>query len=169
MRQTLGLVIGGLVFTSLGWSAQKASTMVSAYTDATYGFTIHAPSFPKATRGTVVPLMMYAPPEDQFATNVNVGVQSVQMSRKAYRDASVAQFQKLGFKINSERNTTVSGKDAIFWDYEGTMAGRSMRFLALAVMDRDRVIVATGTALRENFPRYEPAFRTCLDSFRITR
>jgi hypothetical protein len=168
MRRVAEVVIAGLVSTSLVLAAQKPVNQAT-YTDPNYGFTIQAPRFARASKGNVIPVMMYAPAEDQFASNVNVMIQNVTISRKAYRDLSLQQFEQLGYRLNSERLLKVSGKDALLWDYQGTMEGKSMRFLVLAVIDAKRVYLTTGTAPREKFSKYEAAFRASLMSFRLNR
>ena len=168
VRKAIGLMTLGLVASSLVLAAQKPGNHAT-YTDPNYGFTIQAPRFAKAATGSVAPVMMYAPAEDQFASNVNVLVQNVTMSRQAYRDLSVRQFEQLGYKTISERLLTVAGKDAILWDNQATMGGKPMRFLSLAVIDTKRVYLITGTAPLEKFAKYEAAFRGSLMSFRLDR
>jgi hypothetical protein len=116
-----------------------------------------------------MPIAMAGPARSGFASNVNVTVQRVTTSREKFRDLSVKQFQMLRFKINSEQNLTISGKDAILFDYEGNMEGKDLRFLALAVVDTDRVFLTTCTALKSRFQEDEPEFRACLDSFKLAQ
>jgi hypothetical protein len=170
MRTLLVLAIGGFLVVGLAWPAARTARRPSSYNDGTYGFAITPPRFPAAARGTnITPVILYAPPENGFASNVNVVIQNASMSRQAYRNLSVQQFQQLGYTVNSERNLTVSGRDAILFDYEGTLQGRDLRFLALAVLDTDRILLVTGTAPRESFKKYEPGFRAAIGSFRVAR
>lgn len=148
--------------------AEQAEPARSTYTDASYGFTIRAPAFPKAPKGTgAMVVTMMAPPENMFASNVNVMVQNVSMKREAYRDLSRGQFKAMGYNVHTERELEVSGRDAVLWDYEGKVGGRELRWLTLAVMDKERVCLVTCTGLKDGFEKYEKEFRACLDSFRL--
>jgi hypothetical protein len=49
------------------------------------------------------------------------------------------------------------------------MEGKDLRFLALAVVDTDRVFLTTCTALKSRFQEDEPEFRACLDSFKLAQ
>jgi hypothetical protein len=170
MRVLFGLVVTFFIGVSLAWPAARTAQRLSTYTDGEYGFSINAPRFPESgTAATVNRLSLYAPAENGFACNVGVIIHRVAMSRQAYRDLSVRQFEQLGYTVNSEKNLTVSGKDAILFDYEGTVQGRELRFLGLAVMDTDRVFLVTATAPKASFKKYEPGFRTAIESFRLRR
>jgi hypothetical protein len=170
MRTIPALLLGSLIMASAVLASGRTASRTSEYSDAVYGFSLNAPQFPKPQSGkNVIAVVMQAPVEDGFAANVNVMVQAASMSRKAYRDLSVRQFRQLGFKVNSERTMTVSGREAVLFDYEGLMNGREMRFLALAVPDKNRVFVVTGTAPKERFQAYEPAFHASIQSFRLAQ
>jgi hypothetical protein len=135
--------------------------------DVNHGFAIFAPNFPKVPKQTVIPVMFTGPAEGGFSSNVNITIQPVSTTRKAYHDQSLREFGQLGFKLNSSRDVTVSGKDAIRLDYEGKASGKDLHFLSLAVFDKDRVILVTCTALPDSFAAVEPEFNACLDSFRL--
>jgi hypothetical protein len=168
MRTTSWVVFAAATGVFLACTVVAAVRGPSVYQDSVYGFSINAPAFPAAGKGAnVVPVVMMAPADEGFSSNVNVSVQTVAVSRDAYRDLSTAQFKQAGWKVNAQRNATVSGKDAIFWDYEGTQGGKELRWLALTVVDTDRVYIITCTALKEAFPKYEKEFQACLNSFRL--
>ncbi len=95
--------------------------------------------------------------------------QATTTTRKAYRDLSIGQFEQLKFKLNSEKELTVSGRDALRLDYEGTVpqGGKEYHFLALAVIDKERVVLVTCTALPENFAAVEPEFQACIASLKF--
>ncbi len=168
MRSRIAVAIVILVSLTVLLGAEGPEQQACTYTDALYGFTIQAPQFPEAPAGTgVIPVMMYAPAESGFATNVHVMVQRVAMTRQQYRETSLAEFKGMGLKVNSDTDTTVSGRDALIVDYEGKMAGRELRWLALAVVDKEQVLLVTCTAPKDSFEKYEKGFRACLDSFHL--
>ena len=95
-------------------------------------------------------------------------VQATRTTLQADLDSSLGQFKQLNIKVNSERRLKVSGLDAIELDYQGNVAGdRELRFFALTVIDKDRVILVTYTATPESFPKLEPEFRASLASFKL--
>jgi hypothetical protein len=167
MRKILGLAAFVLVSLGVVWAAQDPPVKRSAYMDVNHGFAIFAPNFPRAPKQTVIPVMFTGPAEAGFSSNVNITIQAATLTRKMYRDQSLAQFRQLGFKVNSDRDVTVSGKDAIRLDYEGKAVGKDLHFLALAVIDKDREILVTCTATPEGFSAVESEFKACLDSFRL--
>ncbi len=135
---------------------------------AARGFSLTAPAFPAPAGGDptarVIPL---GPGTDGFAPNANIVVQANDVSLDAYIEASVEQFGATGFRLNGMVRTKVSGRDAVQFDYEGIRQGTAFRWLALAVADAGRVILATCTARREDFGRHEAGMRACLESFRV--
>jgi hypothetical protein len=169
MRKLVGLTLLVLVSLSVVLAAQNPAATRSAYMDVNYGFALFAPKFPKATNQNVTPVIFTGPGEAGFSSNVNVTILPLpaNTTRKAYHDQSLNEFRQAGLKVNSERNVTVSGKDAIRFDYEGQARGKNLHFLSLAVIDRDRVIVVTCAATAEAFPAIEPEFSACLDSFKL--
>jgi hypothetical protein len=159
---------GGLLLIGTFLAAQEAVPRRPNYTDPTYGFSLTAPAFPKDGPGQpAIPVLISGPTVDGFASNVNVNIQQIATTRQGYLDLSLGQMRQVGFKINSNREVTVSGKDAIRLDYEGKLGGNDLRFLALAVIEKDRVILVTCTALKASFKAIEPEFTACLDSFRL--
>jgi hypothetical protein len=167
--QPLTLISYGLALgLAIGVAAQQAATARATYVDPTYKFTIQAPAFPKvAADGMVIPVSFQAPPQDGFGPNVNVIVQPLKTTRKDFRDSTAAQFEQAGIELKSERMVTVSGREAVDWDYENELQGRRLRFLQRAIIAEDRVLIATCTAPAEAFPKYEAAFRQSLASFKL--
>ena len=148
--------------------AAAAVRRPSLYEDGLYRFSIEPPAFPPAEKNSsVVPVIMAAPLEGGFNSNVSVAVQQVAMTRDAYRALMLGQFKQSGFRINSQRDTTVSSRDAAVWDYEGIQGGRELRWLAMVVVDADRVYLITCTSPKDAFPKYEKEFQACLNSFRL--
>lgn len=148
--------------------AQQAKKARASYVDPAQGFTIQAPRFPKTPAQSMsIPVTFQAPPEDGFAANVTVAVQAVKMTRKQYAELTKAQFEQAGVTVKAERTRQVSGKEAIEWEYENEVQGKSLHFLQLAVMDTDRVFLATCTAPTESFPKHAAEFRASLASLKL--
>jgi hypothetical protein len=139
----------------------------SIYTDATYGFTVSPPSFPNPANQQFVAAAFTAPSDSGFSSNVNVMITPGATTRDALRAETERDFQTLGFKTNSVRKLTVSGRDALRIDYEGKLQGNYLHFLCLAVIDKDRVIIVTCTAKAEAFAANQAEFSKCLDSFAL--
>ncbi|WP_435017297.1 hypothetical protein TA3x_004901 [Tundrisphaera sp. TA3] len=158
-----------LVAGSSAIAYQKGASTRSSYTDENYGFSIETPRYPGAgprTPGMV--LMVPGPPSKGFAPNLNITVQDVATTTKDYLEMSLGQFPKLGWKVNTHRELKVSGRDAIEIDYEGeAKPGQKMHFLAVAVIEKDRVILATATVLAADFAEVEAELRASLASLKL--
>jgi hypothetical protein len=166
--KNLVVAVAGLLLLGTVMAAPAGAPRRSVYNDANYGFSLDAPAFSSAGKGqTVVPVILTGPNVNGFASNVNVVVSSITTTRKGYRDLTLAGMKQANMKINEDRDVTVSGRDAIRYDYEGKNGGKEVHFLALAVIDKDRVVVVTCTALASEFKAMEPEFRACLDSFQL--
>lgn len=149
--------------------ASAGAAQVSEFRDADYGYTLAVPAFAKPAEGQAVArLFVSAPPDGGFASNINVSVQRLKTTRDAYLELSEAQFRAAGLRIRSKENRSVSGRPAILLDYEGTMDGHALRWLALAVVLSDRVILATCTATAASFEKVEPEFRKSLGSLKLS-
>lgn len=148
----------------LGAQVSKTAT----YVDHRYGFAIEAPDFPgSGTTPVVMPLAMSGPAKDGFSSNVNVMVQRVKTTRDAYRRQTHGQFKAAGFTVNEDRDVRVSGKNALWFDYEGQRQGKALRWLALTVIDTDRVLLITCTCPKSRFDAHKATFTKCLESFRL--
>jgi len=139
----------------------------SIYTDGTHGFRIQAPAFPKTKIGSVIPVMFLGPPNEGFSPNANVMVQYTNAGLEGYRELTLGQFKASGMTVHAVENRKVSGRDALFFDYSGRQGTRDLRWLALAVVEKDRVFLTTCTAPKDDFPALEKEFRACLGSFSV--
>jgi hypothetical protein len=168
MKKRLIVLFCGLLVTGSAWSFHKAANR-SRYNDEVYGFVIDAPRFPGAGPTTAsTPVLFTGAPVAGFASNVNVLVQAAKTTRKDLRELSLGQFRELDLKLISERELSVSGREAIEIEYEGKFPGqKKLHFLSLSIIDKDRVIVITCTSTPEAFAATEPEFRACLSSFRL--
>jgi hypothetical protein len=145
------------------------------YRDTEYGFVISPPKFAGPVSGSradsrsvMVFVAAAGPPEQGLAPNVNVMIQKMQTTREGYLQLTKSEIVSAGLKLRSETNRMVSGKPAVVLEYEGTMGGRELRFLQLAVVLPDRVILATYTAAAADFPTKVAEFRKSLETFQLT-
>ena len=143
----------------------------SDFQDTQYGYAVSPPEFSAAPMGGAVKrLIVMAPPgADGFGPNMGVMIQEVQTTRDKYMSLSERQFEDAGMKVRSSSKREVSGTPAVLFEYEGPMNGRNLRFLSLAVVLRDRVLLLTYTATAESFGGLEKEFRRSLESFRLAR
>jgi hypothetical protein len=146
-----------------------APAFVSHYADATYGFSLQPPAFPKADQGTVVPAIFFAPAENGFSNNVTVIVQNIATSREAFHKQAIERDKAKGVKLLTDVNLTVSGKDAFLMSTEDTQKDRTSRFLTLAVFDTSRVYVVTCVATQETYAKTEKEFMACVNSFALAK
>lgn len=141
----------------------------SLYRDAVNGFSLTPPVFPKVPEGSTATLaFLMAPPKNNFSSNLNVVIQPAS-TRKDYREANNKGLASQGWEIVSDKDLQVAGHDAMLIEYKGVMNERNLHWLALAVMDDHRVVLATCTALEEEFQNLEKPFRECLESIQLTK
>jgi len=167
----LGAFAAGAVLTLAAPSAlarQTRPAVPSSYSNGVYGFSITPPAFPKVDKdsGTQT-AMFFAPGKNNFAGNLGVMVQTVKMTLEDYIKLSRDQFEKGGLKVGTESKVKVSGRDAILWEYEGAAQGRKLKFMALAVVDADRVFLVTGTSTQDDYEALSKEFKASIDSFKI--
>ena len=168
----MALVVCAAVLVAVGVlvAAQAAPAVQGpTYTDPAYGFAIRGPAFPKTDQGNVIPVMMFGPADGGFANNVNVVVQNVTTTRDAYRKLTLDQMKAAGYKVISDKDATVSGKDAVMMSFEGVQQGRNLQFLSLSVIDAGRVFVVTCTATKEAYAAIEKEFLACVGSFALAK
>ena len=138
--------------------------------DTRYGYSVSPPEFAPLTGGAMMQrLIVFGPPEGGFAANMSVMVQEVRMTRSQYIERSEGQFASAGMKLRKSSNREVSGAPAVLFEYEGPVTGRNLRFLSLAVILPERVLLLTYTATVESFAAHEKRFRRSLESFELTR
>jgi hypothetical protein len=170
MRFLAGFACASVLFLIPGADRDKLAGKPSRYTDGTYGYSIQSPAFPVVAKGSsAFTLFMMAPAEDKFSSNVSVMIQEVATTREEFRKLSLAQFEANGLKVLSDKDTAVSKKDALQLEYEGNQQGRDIHGVVQAVIAGERVYLVTCTALQGNYPKYEAAFKGCLESFELTR
>ena len=138
--------------------------------DAKYGYSVVPPDFPAARPGDVFTrLNVLAVPDAGFASNMGLMVQEVAISRDQWVAQTKAQFTEAGVKLHSSSNRTVSGQPAVVMDYEGVLTERRLRFLQLAVILPERVLLLTYTAPAATYGRYEKEFKRSLETFKLAK
>lgn len=159
---------GALVGLTASDASARPAAAPSVYTNESYGFSIVPPAFPKAEKAAGgQAAMFFAPVRSGFASNLNVIVQAAKMSIDEYVELSKGQFEQLKLKCLSEKRLKVSGRDAALFEYEGKTQGKEMKWMALAIADGDRILLATGTALAEDYDSVAKEFKASLESFKI--
>lgn len=109
------------------------------------------------------PVILFMPPSGGFASNVNIQIQPFDKGIEAYATASKGQFTGAGVTINSEK---IEG-DTWTVEYSGDMQGRKLHFYARALFKKDRVFLATATALQGDWVTSSAALKACVDSLQL--
>lgn len=140
------------------------------YQDHQLGVMLELPVFPSTPiMGPLAPVIFSGPVVDGHASTINVIIEPRPPEPQAYQARMKQQFQALGLTLQSAAERRVDNRPALFFDYEGTINGRRLRFLNLVVFDADRAIVFTCTAESSQFHALEPEFLRCLASVHISR
>ncbi len=161
-------ILAVILFRGTVRSADKATAKKSVYVDANYGFSLTPPRFKTATPGSmVVPAIFSGIGDGSFTSNVNINVNVMTTTREQYRKLSLDEFRAANLKVIADTDRTVSGRNAILFSYEGRIQETDLHFLALAIIDMDRVILVTCTAKQAVFKEMEAEFLACLNSFKL--
>jgi hypothetical protein len=133
--------------------------------DATYGFSLAVPAFPKQVESgtSVTPITFGGPIHDGMAPSCNVQVQNMNATLKDFRAQSLLQAKALGITLESETPRKVSGKDGLLF----VSSGNDVKFLSLAVQVEHSIYLVTCLAAKDQFRKYEKAFRGVIDSFSL--
>lgn len=172
MRKNLIIAAAALALAGAAFFAGRSTggePRPSTYVDTTYGFSIEAPRFEEVAKGAGGMVAMFTAPVENanaFSPNVNVIVDRMPLPAN-YRETNLALLKKAGGQAASDKAMKVSGLDAVLFEYEGTMGGRALHFLGAYVPAGERNFTVTGTAPKEDFAKYEAAFRACIDSLKI--
>ncbi|MCG3138387.1 MAG: hypothetical protein HJJLKODD_02250 [Phycisphaerae bacterium] len=167
LRYVLTIGVAGLIAGFMIGAGEPGNGR-GTYNDARYGFTIQTPNYPAVPTGeTVIPIMTFAPQVNGFCPNMHVMIQAQTVTADQYAQLTRDEFKTAKFSINSERTFKVSGRDALLWDYQGVQDSIDLRFLALAVIDTDKVYLLTAAAPPTEYPKYEAEFKACLESFQL--
>lgn len=140
----------------------------SDFRDSKYGYMVSAPAFSGAEGASFTRLLVNGPFEAGFSPNMNVIVQEIKTTREQFMVLSEGQFAGVGMTLKSMAKREVSGRPAVVVEYEGPVQGRALRFLSLAVVLPERVLLVTYTAPAAAFSGLEADFRRSLESFKLT-
>jgi hypothetical protein len=141
----------------------------SDFKDTQFGYSVSPPEFAGPPAGGVFTRVnVLAPPEDGFSANMGVMIQEVRITREQFVALTEEQFRAAGMTLRKSSKRDVSGRPAVLFDYDGPLRGRSLRFLQLAVILPERVLLLTYTAPASAFAGLEAEFRRSLESFKLT-
>lgn len=153
--------------------AQKKST----YVDAIYGFSIEPPAYKKAPFGTsITPAMFTGPGIGANAANVNITITNASVTREEHIEKTLRNFEQLKYKLHSKEELEVGGRPAVLWDYSAALRTQDargqettvdLRFLVLAVIDRDRIVLLTCSAGKDAFQDLRKTYGDCIASFKL--
>jgi hypothetical protein len=167
MKKTLAILACALLMAGTAWAYHRAAKR-SRFVDEVVGYALDTPRFPGAdAKRAGIHAIFLGPAEDGFSNNVNILVIKQSTSLDVFQKVSLAEIEKAKFKLIANRVLTISGHQAVEFEYEGMMNGRELHFIALSVVEDDRVVQVTCTASSKTFAAVEPEFRACLASFRL--
>jgi hypothetical protein len=169
MTKSLALVLCGLLTSVGSTGAFEEPVKRSHYTDEVYGFSLEAPRFPEGLARVITPVKFFAPYDPGVTSNAQVMIQKVKTTRKAFLEQTIEQLKPLGLKINSHRDLTVSGREALEMEIQGTLGGlpKELRQIQLAAFDDDRVVLITCTATPDAYRDLEAEYHAFLSSLRL--
>ena len=141
----------------------------SDFKDTQFGYSVSPPEFAGPPAGGVFTRVnVLAPPEDGFSANMGVMIQETRITRDQFIALTEEQFRAAGMTLRKSSKRDVSGQPGVLFDYEGPMRGRNLRFLQLAVILPERVLLLTYTAPAPAFGGFEAEFRRSLETFKLT-
>lgn len=127
-----------------------------------YGFQIEALDA-KSGDSAVSALMMFLPPSDGFAPNINIQIQPYAGTIKEYVALSKGQFEQMKWKLISEKE---NGANAWVAEYAGTMQDKDLHFYARALLKEGKIYLATATAKESQWATVGPTLRERVNSFK---
>jgi len=149
-------------------AADPAAKPAIHYTDDEAGFSIGLPSLGDLDGSANVTRVIFTGPVDEgFAANCNVQLQFISIGMDGFLELSKRQYRQMGLKVEREERRIVSGRPAILLEAAGTMNGRDLRFLQLAVVTEDRIWLLTCTGLKDENDARRSAFMAAVDSFKL--
>ena len=111
-------------------------------------------------------LMMFLPPSDGFAPNVNVLIQPYAGTIDDYTTLSKSQFLAAGYKMISE---TKQGAAAVLFEYSGKFQGRELHWYSKATSSGTTVYLATATATEDQWRSLSGQLKACVDSLAVDK
>jgi hypothetical protein len=145
-----------------------ATEAVAHLSDPTFGFSVDLPSIGDPTGALVVQrLIVMGPTADAFAPNCNIQIQYTDVGLDAYMALTHKQFTTAAFRTVTDNRRTTSKLPSALIEYTGSLGGRDLHFLTLAVAGPDRVWLVTCTALAESYAGHRTAFTQLIESFSV--
>jgi hypothetical protein len=126
------------------------------------GFSIAPLEVPPGTI-TRQALMMYLPPNGNFAANVNVQVQPYSGTIEDYMALTQKQFKDVGVKVIEQKKI---GKSVVACEYNGELQGQSVHWYARAEKSGGHVYLATASAAEQHWAAQGAQLKACVDSLR---
>ena len=108
-------------------------------------------------------LMMFLPPSEGFAPNVNVQVQPYEGSMKEYVNLSKHQFKTAKLTVLNE---TITEKSVVF-EYSGLFQDRELHWYAKAELKEGKIYLVTATAIESQWKTVATKLKTCVNSFKL--
>jgi hypothetical protein len=135
----------------------------SALNFPNYGFHINALDAPMPD-APVQALMLSLPVDGKFAPSVNVQIQPYAKGFADYITESKAQMQKYGLQITTDNSSATDWRV----EYIGLVQSQAMHWYAHAIWANNRVYLATGGSLDEQWTKYSDKIKGCIDSLQTT-
>jgi hypothetical protein len=109
------------------------------------------------------PLIMSLPASEGFAPNINIQIQKYPNSLDDYAKLSTSQFKQFKFKIIQNEKI----KDALIFEYSGTMQGRKLHWYSMAYKKEDNVFLITATSTESQWKTQKEKLIGCVKSFKL--
>lgn len=126
------------------------------------GFSIKALDSKPGQAG-MQPLTMMLTAKNGFAANVNVQIQAYPGSVEDYIALSEAQFEQMGLQMSDKR---IEG-DTLYFEYSGSMSGRSLHFYSKAIKKDKFFYLATATDLEQNWVQSSARLKEVINSLQL--
>ncbi len=111
-------------------------------------------------------LMMFLPPTEGFAPNVNVQIQPYVGTLADYVALSKRQFKTMGLALLNEQSV---GRTAVSLEYSGQMQGRKLHWYARVHLHKGKACIATATAAETQWQTVAKQLKACVDSLEVGR
>lgn len=166
MRSRPFLLVSLAIFAAFaaGFTVQKSRSM---YRNDELGIAFRDPQFfDNLKPGFGMVATFSAPAENNFAANVNIIRQPAQ-NRDDFMAVNKRSVEAMGFEVIDNKAVDINDHEAVETIYTGQMGSLKMKFLSVAIIDRNAVYLITGTATEDSFDKYERNFRRVIDSFQF--
>jgi len=158
-------VLATLTVVSAG---QERAAPAGVYRDTTYGFSMNTPRFPAVASGKQsLVATFFSRSDGEPAADVKIIVHGEGIPLAEFLAFTEQEIHRNGGTMGPTSLGPVSGRDAAIFEFDIMETHKPLRCLGLAVADKDRVYLITGTAPKASFDRYEPVFREALESFKL--